>query len=169
MLKKRIIPCLDVMNGKVTKGVNFLGNKEIADPVELAEFYSDAGADELVFYDIAASVDGRKLFVDILKKVAQKVFIPLTVGGGISTIDDFDRVLKCGADKVSVNSGRLPMRDLSDRLQAATEASAWLFRPTLKGRAASTGFTATAGGLILAKMQLSGLNAVLTKVPVKLC
>ncbi len=107
MLKKRIIPCLDVMNGKVTKGVNFLGNKEIADPVELAEFYSDAGADELVFYDIAASVDGRKLFVDILKKVAQKVFIPLTVGGGISTIDDFDRVLKCGADKVSVNSGAI--------------------------------------------------------------
>lgn len=107
MITKRIIPCLDVKDGKVVKGVNFTGLKEIAEPVELGKYYSEAGADELVFYDITASVEGRKIFTDILTRVAEEVFIPLTVGGGISTLSDFDRVLKCGADKVSVNSGAL--------------------------------------------------------------
>lgn len=107
MITKRIIPCLDVKDGKVVKGVNFTGLKEISEPVELGKYYSEAGADELVFYDITASVEGRKLFVDILTKVAEEIFIPLTVGGGISTLEDFDRVLKCGADKVSVNSGAI--------------------------------------------------------------
>ena len=104
MISKRIIPCLDVKNGRVVKGVNFEGIQDVADPVEMAEFYNQSGADELVFYDITASVEGRKIFTDILTEAAKRVFIPLTVGGGISTLDDFDRVLKCGADKVSVNS-----------------------------------------------------------------
>ena len=103
MITKRIIPCLDVKNGRVVKGVNFEGLKDMADPVELARMYNAAGADELVFYDITASAEGRTLFTDILKKVAAEIFIPLTVGGGIRTLQDFDRVLKCGADKVSVN------------------------------------------------------------------
>lgn len=107
MLKKRIIPCLDVRNGRVVKGVNFEGLNDVSDPVELASFYSDDGADELVFYDITASFEGRRLFTDCLRAVAEHIFIPLTVGGGINTIDDFDRVLKCGADKVSVNSGAI--------------------------------------------------------------
>lgn len=105
MITKRIIPCLDVKDGRVVKGVNFSGLSDVSSPVDLADYYSRAGADELVFYDITASSDGRKLFTDILRKTASKVFIPLTVGGGINTLDDFDRVLKCGADKVSVNSG----------------------------------------------------------------
>lgn len=107
MLTKRIIPCLDVKDGRVVKGMNFEGLKDVSSPVALADYYSRSGADELVFYDITASSDGRKLFTDILKETASKVFIPLTVGGGIKTIDDFDRVLKCGADKVSVNSGAI--------------------------------------------------------------
>lgn len=107
MITKRIIPCLDVKNGRVVKGVNFQGLNDVSDPVTLAEFYSDCGADELVFYDITASSDGRKIFTDILARAASNVFIPLTVGGGISTLEDFDRVLKCGADKVSVNSGAI--------------------------------------------------------------
>ena len=107
MLTKRIIPCLDVKDGRVVKGMNFEGLKDVSSPVALADYYSRSGADELVFYDITASSDGRKLFTDILKETASKVFIPLTVGGGINTIDDFDRVLKCGADKVSVNSGAI--------------------------------------------------------------
>lgn len=107
MITKRIIPCLDVKNGRVVKGTNFLGLKDVSSPVELASFYSKNGADELVFYDITASAEGRGLFTDILKEVASKIFIPLTVGGGINTLDDFDRVLKCGADKVSVNSGAI--------------------------------------------------------------
>ena len=107
MITKRIIPCLDVKDGRVVKGVNFQGLNDVSGPVELAEFYSNAGADELVFYDITASSDGRKLFTDILRETAKKVFIPLTVGGGINTVEDFDRVLKCGADKVSVNSGAI--------------------------------------------------------------
>lgn len=107
MITKRIIPCLDVKDGRVVKGVNFSGLADVNSPVALADFYSKNGADELVFYDITASSDGRKLFTDILKEVASKVFIPLTVGGGINTLDDFDRVLKCGADKVSVNSGAI--------------------------------------------------------------
>ncbi len=107
MITKRIIPCLDVKDGRVVKGVNFLGLADVSSPVKLAEFYSQCGADELVFYDITASFEGRKLFTDILTEVASKIFIPLTVGGGINTLDDFDRVLKCGADKVSVNSGAI--------------------------------------------------------------
>lgn len=112
MITKRIIPCLDVKDGRVVKGVNFQGLNDVSGPVELAEFYSNAGADELVFYDITASSDGRKLFTDILRETAKKVFIPLTVGGGINTVEDFDRVLKCGADKVSVNSGAIRNPDL---------------------------------------------------------
>lgn len=107
MITKRIIPCLDVRDGRVVKGVNFEGLKDVSSPVALAEYYSSCGADELVFYDITASSDGRKLFTDILTETASKVFIPLTVGGGINTVEDFDRVLKCGADKVSVNSGAI--------------------------------------------------------------
>jgi cyclase len=112
MITKRIIPCLDVRDGRVVKGVNFEGLRDVSSPVKLAEYYSSCGADELVFYDITASSDGRKLFTDILTETARKVFIPLTVGGGINTVADFDRVLKCGADKVSVNSGAIRNPDL---------------------------------------------------------
>ena len=107
MITKRIIPCLDVKDGRVVKGVNFLGLADVSSPVKLAQFYSNCGADELVFYDITASAEGRALFTDILCQVASQIFIPLTVGGGINTVEDFDRVLKCGADKVSVNSGAI--------------------------------------------------------------
>lgn len=107
MITKRIIPCLDVKNGRVVKGVNFAGLRDVNSPVELAEYYSNCGADELVFYDITASAEGRGLFTDILREVASKIFIPLTVGGAINSVEDFDRVLKCGADKVSVNSGAI--------------------------------------------------------------
>lgn len=107
MITKRIIPCLDVRDGRVVKGTNFKGLKDVDSPVRLAEYYSGAGADELVFYDITASAEGRKLFTDILRETASKVFIPLTVGGGINTVQDFERVLNCGADKVSVNSGAI--------------------------------------------------------------
>ena len=112
MITKRIIPCLDVRNGRVVKGTNFEGLRDVSSPVSLAKYYSDNGADELVFYDITASSDGRKLFTDILTETARNVFIPLTVGGGINTVEDFDRVLKCGADKVSVNSGAIRNPDL---------------------------------------------------------
>ncbi|MCQ2401918.1 MAG: imidazole glycerol phosphate synthase subunit HisF [Lachnospiraceae bacterium] len=112
MITKRIIPCLDVKDGRVVKGVNFEKLGDVASPVELAQYYSSCGADELVFYDITASAEGRKLFTDILTETASKVFIPLTVGGGINTVADFDRVLKCGADKVSVNSGAIRNPDL---------------------------------------------------------
>lgn len=112
MITKRIIPCLDVKNGRVVKGVNFKGLSDVSSPVELARYYSDNGADELVFYDITASFEGRRLFTDILREVASQIFIPLTVGGGINTVDDFDRVLKCGADKVSVNSGAIKNPEL---------------------------------------------------------
>ena len=107
MITKRIIPCLDIRNGRVVKGTNFEGLSDVSDPVELAKLYSARGADELVFYDITASFEGRKLFTDILCRVAEEIFIPLTVGGGINTVEDFDRVLKCGADKVSVSSGAI--------------------------------------------------------------
>ena len=107
MITKRIIPCLDVRDGRVVKGTNFLGLRDVSSPVELARYYSENGADELVFYDITASFEQRKLFTEILCEVASQIFIPLTVGGGINTVDDFDRVLKCGADKVSVNSGAI--------------------------------------------------------------
>lgn len=112
MITKRIIPCLDVRNGRVVKGVNFEGLNDVSSPVELAKYYSDNGADELVFYDITASAENRALFTDILCETASTVFIPLTVGGGINTVADFDRVLKCGADKVSVNSGAIRNPDL---------------------------------------------------------
>ncbi len=112
MITKRIIPCLDVKNGRVVKGVQFEGLSDVSSPVELAKYYSNAGADELVFYDITASFEERKLFIDVLREVASQIFIPLTVGGGINTVDDFDRVLKCGADKVSVNSGAIRNPDL---------------------------------------------------------
>ena len=107
MITKRIIPCLDVKDGRVVKGVNFEGLSDVSSPVSLAKYYSDHGADELVFYDITASSEGRKLFTEVLTEVASTIFIPLTVGGGINTVEDFDRVLKCGADKVSVNSGAI--------------------------------------------------------------
>ena len=107
MLTKRIIPCLDVRNGRVVKGVQFQNVGDVADPVKLGKYYSDAGADELVFYDITASAEGRQLFTEVLRRVAETIFIPLSVGGGIHSIEDFDRVLKCGADKVSVNTGAL--------------------------------------------------------------
>ena len=112
MITKRIIPCLYVKNGRVVKGVNFEGLHDVSSPIELAEYYTKSGADELVFYDITASAEGRGLFTDILRETASRVFIPLTVGGGINTLDDFDRVLKCGADKVSVNSGAIRDPDL---------------------------------------------------------
>ena len=112
MITKRIIPCLDVKNGRVVKGVNFEGLVDVSSPTGLAEYYSENGADELVFYDITASFEGRELFTDILTKVARRIFIPLTVGGGINTVADFDRVLKCGADKVSVNSGAIKNPEL---------------------------------------------------------
>lgn len=112
MLAKRIIPCLDVRDGRVVKGVNFEGLNDVSSPIELADYYSRCGADELVFYDITASAEGRALFTEILRETASRVFIPLTVGGGINSLEDFDRVLKCGADKVSVNSGAIRNPDL---------------------------------------------------------
>ena len=112
MITKRIIPCLDVKDGRVVKGVNFEGLNDVSSPIELGKYYSENGADELVFYDITASNEGRALFTDILREVASTIFIPLTVGGGINTVADFDRVLKCGADKVSVNSGAIKNPDL---------------------------------------------------------
>ena len=112
MLTKRIIPCLDVHAGRVVKGVNFVNIRDAGDPVELAKFFNESGADELVFYDITASAEGRKLFTDVLRAVASEIFIPLTVGGGINSLEDFDTVLKCGADKVSVNSGAIKNPDL---------------------------------------------------------
>ena len=115
MVTKRIIPCLDIKDGRVVKGVNFLNLQDVSNPVKLADYYSRSGADELVFYDITASVEERRLFTDILTKVASKIFIPLTVGGGISSLDDFDRVLKCGADKVSVNSGAIKNPELIEQ------------------------------------------------------
>ena len=115
MIAKRIIPCLDVKNGRVVKGVNFEGIQDVADPVELAHFYNDSGADELVFYDITASFEGRALFTDVLKRTAAEIFIPLTVGGGINEVADFERVLSCGADKVSVNSGAIKNPDLIEQ------------------------------------------------------
>ena len=125
MLAKRIIPCLDVRDGRVVKGTNFEGLRDMADPVELARFYNDSEADELVFYDITASAEGRALFTDILREAASSVFIPLTVGGGIRGLEDFDRVLKCGADKVSVNSGALKDPTLIRRRRRSTATSAW--------------------------------------------
>ncbi len=115
MITKRIIPCLDVKDGRVVKGKNFQGLHDVSSPVDLARFYSENGADELVFYDITASAEGRRLFTDILTEVASTIFIPLTVGGGINTVEDFERVLGCGADKVSVNSGAIKNPDLVEK------------------------------------------------------
>ena len=112
MIAKRIIPCLDVKNGRVVKGVNFASLKDVSSPIELADYYSKNGADELVFYDITASSDDRKIFTDILVQTACKVFIPLTVEGGINELSDFERVLNSGADKVSVNSGAIRNKKL---------------------------------------------------------
>ena len=153
MITKRIIPCLDVKDGRVVKGVNFQGLSDVNSPVELAAYYSDNGADELVFYDITASAEGRKLVTDILTQVAATVFIPLTVGGGINTLEDFDRVLKCGADKVSVNSGAIRDPDLVGRaarkygdqcvvLSADVKRVDGVFRVFAKGGRENTGMEA---------------------------
>lgn len=104
MITKRIIPCLDVDHGRVVKGIKFAGLQDVSDPVDLAKFYSDCGADELVFYDITASSEAREIFVHIVERTAYEVYIPFTVGGGIRSIEDFNKVLRAGADKVSVNS-----------------------------------------------------------------
>ena len=112
MFTKRIIPCLDVNNGRVVKGVNFVNLKDAGDPVEIAAAYDQAGADEVVFLDITASSDGRNTVVDLVRRVAEKVFIPFTVGGGIRTVDDFRAVLREGADKVSVNSAAIDRPEL---------------------------------------------------------
>ena len=155
MITKRIIPCLDVKNGRVVKGVNFEGLSDVSSPVELARYYSDNGADELVFYDITASAEGRALFTDILCEVAKTIFIPLTVGGGINTVDDFDRVLKCGADKVSVNSGAIRnpelIRDAAQRygnqcvvLSVDIKRVDGVFRVFAKGGRENTGMEAIA-------------------------
>ena len=155
MITKRIIPCLDVKNGRVVKGVNFEGLSDVSSPVELARYYRDNGADELVFYDITASAEGRALFTDILCEVAKTIFIPLTVGGGITTLDDFDRVLKCGADKVSVNSGAIRnpelIREAAQRygnqcvvLSADIKRVDGVFRVFAKGGRENTGMEAIA-------------------------
>ena len=153
MITKRIIPCLDVRDGRVVKGKNFLGLRDVSSPVDLAEYYSDAGADELVFYDITASAEGRALFTDILTECARRVFIPLTVGGGINSLEDFERVLKCGADKVSVNSGAIKNPSLIDEaakrygsqcvvLSADIKRVDGVFRVFAKGGRENTGMEA---------------------------
>ncbi len=153
MITKRIIPCLDVRNGRVVKGVNFEGLSDVSSPVELARYYSENGADELVFYDITASAEGRALFTDILTEVASTIFIPLTVGGGINTLADFDRVLKCGADKVSVNSGAIRnpslIREAAERygsqcvvISADVKRVDGVFRVFAKGGRENTGMEA---------------------------
>ena len=153
MTTKRIIPCLDVKNGRVVKGVNFEGLNDVSSPVELAKYYSDNGADELVFYDITASFEERKLFIDVLREVASQIFIPLTVGGGINTLDDFERVLGCGADKVSVNSGAIRNPDLIEQaakrygdqcvvLSADIKRVDGVFRVFAKGGRENTGMEA---------------------------
>lgn len=153
MITKRIIPCLDVKNGRVVKGVNFEGLSDVSSPVNLAEYYSSNGADELVFYDITASFEERKLFTDILTEVASKIFIPLTVGGGINSLDDFERVLGCGADKVSVNSGAIRNPELIEQaakrygdqcvvLSADIKRVDGVFRVFAKGGRENTGMEA---------------------------
>lgn len=112
MFTKRIVPCLDVRDGKVVKGTKFKDIKEVDDPVELAKYYNEQGADELVFYDITASHEGRGIFIDIVKETAKEVFIPFAVGGGVSTVDDFQALLRAGADKISINSSAVKNPDL---------------------------------------------------------
>ena len=163
MITKRIIPCLDVRNGRVVKGTNFEGIQDVADPVEMARLYNAAGADELVFYDITASFEGRALFTEILTKVAGEIFIPLTVGGGINTLEDFDRVLKCGADKVSVNSGALKNPDLIPAAAMATSASS--SPQTSSGWTGSSACLPRAGARIPAGMRWSGSAGPWTTAP----
>ena len=150
MITKRIIPCLDVKHGRVVKGVNFEGLQDVADPVEMAAMYSKAGADELVFYDIAASAEGRRLFTNVLTRVAESIFIPLTVGGGINSVEDFDRVLKCGADKVSVNSGAIRNPNL---ISKNTATSVWCCRSMSSGWTGHFTCSATAAALTRAWMR----------------
>ncbi len=180
MITKRIIPCLDVKDGRVVKGVNFLGLCDVSSPVKLAKFYSESGADELVFYDITASAEERSLFTDILCEVARQVFIPLTVGGGIRSLADFDRVLKCGADKVSVNSGALANPSLIDEaakkygsqcvvLSADVKRVDGVFRVFSKGGRENTGREAVtwiqecvergAGEVVLNSIDTDGVKA----------
>ena len=180
MITKRIIPCLDVRNGRVVKGVHFQGVSDVSSPVALAEYYSKSGADELVFYDITASVEGRQLFTDILMEAASRIFIPLTVGGGINTLEDFDRVLKCGADKVSVNSGAirnpLLIRDAAKRygnqcvvISADVKRVDGVFRVFAKGGRENTGMEAIdwirrcvdlgAGEVVLNSIDTDGVKA----------
>ncbi len=196
MITKRIIPCLDVRDGRVVKGVNFQKLGDVASPVELAEYYSAAGADELVFYDITASAEGRGLFTDILTETARRVFIPLTVGGAINTVADFDRVLKCGADKVSVNSGAIRNPSLIEEaakrygsqcvvLSADVKRVDGVFRVFAKGGRENTGMEAIdwiksgvkrgAGEIVVNSMDTDGvkkgfdlelLKAVTDAVPV---
>lgn len=173
MITKRIIPCLDVKNGRVVKGVNFEGLSDVSSPVALAEYYSDSGADELVFYDITASVEQRGLFTDILRKVASRIFIPLTVGGGINSLEDFDRVLKCGADKVSVNSGAIRdpslIRDAARKygnqcvvLSADVKRAGGEFRVFAKGGREDTGLEAI--GWIRRCVELGAGEVVLNSI-----
>ena len=115
MLAKRIIPCLDVRDGRVVKGVNFVNIRDAGDPVELARFYSDQGADEIVFLDITATSDGRATVADVVERTAEQVFVPLTVGGGIRTLEDFRQLLRAGADKISVNSAAVADKTLIAR------------------------------------------------------
>ena len=173
MITKRIIPCLDVKNGRVVKGVNFEGLSDVSSPVTLAEYYSDSGADELVFYDITASVEQRRLFTDILREVASRIFIPLTVGGGITSLEDFDRVLKCGADKVSVNSGAIRdpslIRDAARKygsqcvvLSADVKRAGGEFRVFAKGGREDTGMEAI--GWIRRCVELGAGEVVLNSI-----
>ena len=173
MITKRIIPCLDVKNGRVVKGVNFKGLSDVSSPVALAEYYSDSGADELVFYDITASVEQRGLFTDILREVASRIFIPLTVGGGITSLEDFDRVLKCGADKVSVNSGAIRdpslIRDAARKygsqcvvLSADVKRAGGEFRVFAKGGREDTGMEAI--GWIRRCVELGAGEVVLNSI-----
>ena len=156
MITKRIIPCLDVKDGRVVKGVQFAGLKDVASPVQLAQYYSQAGADELVFYDITASAEGRGIFTDILCETARRVFIPLTVGGGIRTLDDFERVLNSGADKVSVNSGAIDHPNIIAEAAKATEISALCSRRISNAWGRNTMCLRVAAERIRAKKQLHG-------------
>lgn len=158
MISKRIIPCLDVKNGRVVKGVNFEGIQDVADPVEMAEFYNQSGADELVFYDITASVEGRKIFTDILTEAAKRVFIPLTVGGGISTLDDFDRVLNAARTRSVSTAARSKIRSLLPRRHTATAISAWCFRWMSNVLETNTTYLSRAGVSIQALMRWNGQN-----------
>ena len=169
MLAKRIIPCLDVKDGRVVKGTNFEGLRDMADPVEMARFYNASGADELVFYDITASVEGRRLFTDILRQTASEIFIPLTVGGGIRSLEDFDRVLKCGADKVSVNSAAKKCGDQCVVLSMDVKRVEGQFRLFAKGGREDTGIDAMdwavkgvaagAGEIVLNSIDTDGVKA----------